>query len=245
MTVVRRTPYRNTVQNSHLRRKVTTLNILYRTLPYSLCIRNPRNVVFNPALSRIPGTPGNICALTAVILQDFQPSSAPATAINEREHHKRERESHHAVCMWLAWRSLFSCTTPLLPIPPKMFLPLPLLHLTTICLGGLLVWVLERADGAAWVRAALVRDLVYHSTCPTCSSVSCWAALGSVGASCCSFRFAQLSRSWKRCVRPAKTSSLGQPVLLLLGQEGGGERPGGQSPQIIPIPHNPAGSIKF
>jgi hypothetical protein len=37
--------------------------------------------------------------------------------------------------------------------------------------------VLVRADGAAWVRAALVRDLVCRIIRPTCSTISCWAAL--------------------------------------------------------------------
>jgi hypothetical protein len=33
--------------------------------------------------------------------------------------------------------------------------------------------LLARADGAAWVRAALVRDLVGRTSCPTCPSASC------------------------------------------------------------------------
>ena len=41
------------------------------------------------------------------------------------------------------------------------------------CWCVLLLLLLVRADGVAWVRAALVRDLV----CPTCSSVSFWVAL--------------------------------------------------------------------
>jgi len=36
----------------------------------------------------------------------------------------------------------------------------------------MLLLLFGRADGVAWVRAALVRDLV----CPTCSSFSCWVA---------------------------------------------------------------------
>jgi len=39
------------------------------------------------------------------------------------------------------------------------------------------VLVLAPADGAAWVRAALVRDLVLRTSYPSCSSVSCWDAL--------------------------------------------------------------------
>jgi hypothetical protein len=37
--------------------------------------------------------------------------------------------------------------------------------------------VLARADGAAWVQATLVHDLVCRISCSTCSSISCWAAL--------------------------------------------------------------------
>ena len=49
---------------------------------------------------------------------------------------------------------------------------LALSTLSSLLLGALLV--LARADGAAWVRAALVGDLVCRTSCPTCSSVSCW-----------------------------------------------------------------------
>jgi len=60
---------------------------------------------------------------------------------------------------------------------------MPLLLL--LLLGALLV--LAHADGAAWVRAALVRDLVCHTSCPTCSSVSCWAAFNLLCVrKCCS-----------------------------------------------------------
>jgi hypothetical protein len=54
------------------------------------------------------------------------------------------------------------CSATALPKTRFLFLkPLPLL-LLLVC-----------AYGVAWVRAALVRDLV----CPTCSSFSCWVAL--------------------------------------------------------------------
>ena len=33
-----------------------------------------------------------------------------------------------------------------------------------------------RADGVAWLQAALVHDLVCRTSYPTCSSVSCWVA---------------------------------------------------------------------
>jgi hypothetical protein len=45
------------------------------------------------------------------------------------------------------------------------------------------VLVLAHADGAAWVRAALERDLVCRTSCSTCSSVSCWAIICSACAS--------------------------------------------------------------
>jgi polyferredoxin len=54
----------------------------------------------------------------------------------------------------------------LLPLPL-----LPLLLLLLLLLGTLLVLV--PADGAAWVRAALVRDFVCRTGCPTCSLISC------------------------------------------------------------------------
>ena len=52
-------------------------------------------------------------------------------------------------------------------------LQLLLLLLLLLLLGALLV----HADGAAWVRAALVRDLICRTSCSTCSCVSCRAAL--------------------------------------------------------------------
>ena len=54
--------------------------------------------------------------------------------------------------------------------------------LLLLMLGTLLVLVLVRADGASWVRAALMHGLVCCTSCPTCSSVSCWAALICSGA---------------------------------------------------------------
>ena len=68
---------------------------------------------------------------------------------------------------------LFACefSVQLLNGPPQIcFLFLQPLSL-------LLRLLLARADGAAWVRAALVRDLVGRTSCPTCSFLSCWAAL--------------------------------------------------------------------
>ena len=68
---------------------------------------------------------------------------------------------------------LFACEFSVLLLngPPQIcFLFLQPLSL-------LLRLLLARADGAAWVRAALVRDLVGRTSCPTCSFLSCWAAL--------------------------------------------------------------------
>jgi len=42
-----------------------------------------------------------------------------------------------------------------------------------LLLLGVLLVLVHAHDGAAWVRAALVRDLVCRTSCFTCSSVSC------------------------------------------------------------------------
>ena len=64
---------------------------------------------------------------------------------------------------------LFACEFSVLLLngPPQIcFLFLQPLSL-------LLRLLLARADGAAWVRAALVHDLLCLTSCPTCSSVCC------------------------------------------------------------------------
>jgi len=79
--------------------------------------------------------------------------------------------------------SLFCYSVPLLPSPPpQSLLPLPVATITAagaivLALQALLVAVLERADVAALVRAALMRDLVHRTSCPACSSFSCQAAM--------------------------------------------------------------------
>jgi hypothetical protein len=69
----------------------------------------------------------------------------------------------------------------LLLLSQSLLLVLSSLHsLSSLLLLLLLlraVLVLAPADGAAWVRAALVRDLVLRTSCPSYSSVSCWDAL--------------------------------------------------------------------
>ena len=64
--------------------------------------------------------------------------------------------------------SSFSSLLLLLLLPPLLLL-LPCSWVRLL--------VLARADGAAWVRLALERDLVCRTSCPACSTVSCWAAL--------------------------------------------------------------------
>jgi len=78
------------------------------------------------------------------------------------------------------------------------------------------VLVLVRADGAAWVQAALVRDLVCRSSCPTCSYVSYWAAL--ICSACASI---ELGPPWFFFSLPGGLTSplpapVAQPVPLLL-----------------------------
>jgi len=80
------------------------------------------------------------------------------------------------ICTVLANLSyLFCCPNPFLPFPPN----LRLLHLTSVtAVGALLALltaaaagclaVLAHADGAAWVRSALVRDLVCRTSYSTC-----------------------------------------------------------------------------
>jgi len=66
-------------------------------------------------------------------------------------------------------------------LPPPNQLPLPQATITDA--GALLPHLTAAAAtaaaaaAAAWVRAASVRDLVFRISCPTCSSVSCWASL--------------------------------------------------------------------
>ena len=43
--------------------------------------------------------------------------------------------------------------------------------------------MLAHVDGAAWVRAALVRDLVCRTGCSTCLAACCWAVICSACAS--------------------------------------------------------------
>jgi len=84
-------------------------------------------------------------------------------------------------------------------------------------------------NGAAWVRAALVQDLVCRTSCSTCSSVSFWALICSACAS-----IAAWSSKPKVFLWPARMPlhryflrlSLSPFHLLLLslllGREGGG-----------------------
>ena len=82
---------------------------------------------------------------------------------------------------------------PKLPAPQNFLL---LLHLTSVTAAGARLALLiaaaaaaasacacAHADGAAWVRAVLVLDLVCRTSCSTCSSVSCWALICSACAS--------------------------------------------------------------
>jgi len=101
--------------------------------------------------------------------------------------------------------------------------------LLLLLLGALLV--LAHADGAAWVRAALVRDLVCRTSCPICSSVICWAALicsacAKVAAWSSKLRyFWPASRLLCRCFLHLSLSPFQMLLLSLLpGREGGGEQ---------------------
>jgi hypothetical protein len=79
--------------------------------------------------------------------------------------------------------------------------------LLLLLLGVLLV--LAHGDGAAWVQAALVRDLVCCTSCPTCSSVSCWAAL--ICSACASIT-AWSSKAFSLACQETFSSLLPAPV---------------------------------
>jgi len=104
---------------------------------------------------------------------------------------------------------------------------LALSTLSSLLLGALLV--LARADGAAWVRAALVGDLVCRTSCPTCSSVSCWLESALCVCKHCSLILQIKVFLWParrplhRCFLRLSLSPFHLLLLLLLlGREGAG-----------------------
>jgi hypothetical protein len=101
-----------------------------------------------------------------------------------------------------------------------------LLLLLLLLLGALLV--LAHADGAAWVQAALVRDLFCSISCPTCSSASCWVGLLCVHKHCSSILQTKVflwpaRRLFHRCFLHLSLSPFHLLLLsLLLGREEAG-----------------------
>jgi len=98
--------------------------------------------------------------------------------------------------------------------------------------------VLAHADGAAWVRAALVRDLVCCTSCSTCSFISCWALTCSACASIAAWSSKTKVFLWparrplRHCFLRLSLSPFHLLLLMLLlrreGVGGGaGKRPGG------------------
>ena len=117
----------------------------------------------------------------------------------------------------------------------KVSLLLALSSLSSLLLlGALLVLVLARADGSAWVQADLVRDLACRTSCSNCSSASCQAL--SCVRKHCSLVLQNQGFLWParmpihRCFLPLSLSLIHLLLLsLLLGREGGGEDVGRRS----------------